>query len=592
MRDSRSQRHLTNKRAVFESPPQHHKQKDSEAAHLPYLWVRAFFFFFIIIIGWSRNNNQGEEKMKSYMRVLSTLFLVYAVSFGRQNHIPVPHQKPHPSDHICWGYAMGMAGNSICDPMTLIPNSNGIDLSYFDQRDWGQVDSILPSDILYWPGTHAAYVQSVSYYDQYGHVITDSIHVQHTATAWNQVYTESLLAAKQRVGVGNPSYFCRRKKISLTVQNDFAGGTVTVDGTQFSSGSVTAAWWYQIPLLASNQDYQSVYRAWQKWGAGTFQNPMYIYAASGDAYTASFTKWCDMTFSNSLPGISGGTISVWDTVRSAQFTVRIPYGTTFHAIAIDQDSSSISYIFSRWTDGSSIPRDRSITPSQHGSYIAQFTTKPFAPAGLEQLASIGQNVHLWWTDNPNASRVTKYHIYRAAPSIPEQKHIVDSVSSGVHSWYDFDVIVKGPRDGPEYVYYVCGVDNQTGTEGYEATVNQFGQPVTAHPGAQLAAEEGSNGVMTEFSVGNYPNPFNPSTTIAFSLVTNSTVKLDIYDVMGRKVRSLVDGNKSAGYYSVVWNGKDESGRQIASGMYLYRFTASPVTGEKAFTQSGKLVLTK
>ncbi len=162
----------------------------------------------------------------------------------------------------------------------------------------------------------------------------------------------------------------------------------------------------------------------------------------------------------------------------------------------------------------------------------------------------------------------------------------------VQSWTDNDIIVKAPKDGPEYMYYVCGIDNQTSNEGYEATVNQFGQEVDVCDGTNLTAEKRVAAEPTVFSIGSYPNPFNPSTTISYSVPENSSVKLDIYDVAGRKVRSLVDESRSAGYHNVVWNGRDENGSQVSSGMYLYRFTATPIGGEKAFTQSGKLVLMK
>ena len=60
--------------------------------------------------------------------------------------------------------------------------------------------------------------------------------------------------------------------------------------------------------------------------------------------------------------------------------------------------------------------------------------------------------------------------------------------------------------------------------------------------------------------------------------------------MGRKVRSLVDATKSAGYFIVVWNGRDETGRDVSSGTYFYRFNATPENGEKPFKHSGKLML--
>jgi DNA-binding transcriptional regulator YhcF (GntR family) len=73
----------------------------------------------------------------------------------------------------------------------------------------------------------------------------------------------------------------------------------------------------------------------------------------------------------------------------------------------------------------------------------------------------------------------------------------------------------------------------------------------------------------------YPNPFNPQTEIAYSLPEDSYVKLTIYNVQGQKVTTLVDGYQSAGTRNVVWDGRDESGEGVASGVYLYRIEAGP-----------------
>ncbi|MCD4691697.1 MAG: lamin tail domain-containing protein, partial [Calditrichales bacterium] len=69
---------------------------------------------------------------------------------------------------------------------------------------------------------------------------------------------------------------------------------------------------------------------------------------------------------------------------------------------------------------------------------------------------------------------------------------------------------------------------------------------------------------------NYPNPFNPQTTISYQLPVNGDIALKIYDMLGREVRTLVNENKTAGYHSVVWNGIDNSGRQVSSGVYFYQ----------------------
>jgi hypothetical protein len=72
---------------------------------------------------------------------------------------------------------------------------------------------------------------------------------------------------------------------------------------------------------------------------------------------------------------------------------------------------------------------------------------------------------------------------------------------------------------------------------------------------------------------NYPNPFNQSTKIGFVLAKSGFVSLDIYDILGRKVRNLVSGNSSSGYASVLWNGKNDSGKDVASGIYFYQVKA-------------------
>jgi hypothetical protein len=74
-----------------------------------------------------------------------------------------------------------------------------------------------------------------------------------------------------------------------------------------------------------------------------------------------------------------------------------------------------------------------------------------------------------------------------------------------------------------------------------------------------------------------PNPFNPRTTISFSVATTTDVELKVYDVRGRFVKTLVSGTRSAGEYDEVWNGTDKSGRQVASGVYYAKFEAGSVS---------------
>ena len=77
----------------------------------------------------------------------------------------------------------------------------------------------------------------------------------------------------------------------------------------------------------------------------------------------------------------------------------------------------------------------------------------------------------------------------------------------------------------------------------------------------------------DFSLANYPNPFNPETVISFELPATSEVILEIYDISGRKVRTLIDGQRATGYGQRVWDGRNDAGEQVASGLYLYRLSS-------------------
>jgi len=85
---------------------------------------------------------------------------------------------------------------------------------------------------------------------------------------------------------------------------------------------------------------------------------------------------------------------------------------------------------------------------------------------------------------------------------------------------------------------------------------------------------------------NYPNPFNPSTTIKFAVPRTGPVNLDVYDLAGRHVRTLISGELAANEYTVIWDGRSDNGRQVSSGSYYYRLTAN------GFDQTQKMMLIK
>jgi hypothetical protein len=85
---------------------------------------------------------------------------------------------------------------------------------------------------------------------------------------------------------------------------------------------------------------------------------------------------------------------------------------------------------------------------------------------------------------------------------------------------------------------------------------------------------------------NYPNPFNPVTTLHYDLSENSDVKITIYDMLGRKVKTLINKTQDAGSKSVIWNATNDYGKPVSAGIYLYQIQAG------GHLQTKKMVLLK
>ena len=85
---------------------------------------------------------------------------------------------------------------------------------------------------------------------------------------------------------------------------------------------------------------------------------------------------------------------------------------------------------------------------------------------------------------------------------------------------------------------------------------------------------------------NYPNPFNPITTLRYDLPENSFVNITIYDMLGRKVKTLINETQDAGYRSIIWDATDNNGEPVSAGIYLYQIQADE------YFQTKKMVLLK
>ena len=101
------------------------------------------------------------------------------------------------------------------------------------------------------------------------------------------------------------------------------------------------------------------------------------------------------------------------------------------------------------------------------------------------------------------------------------------------------------------------------------------------------AVEATPGTPVDYALGqNYPNPFNPTTSINFAMPKDGHVLLQVYDVTGALVKTLVDQNMRAGNMQVAWDGTNLTGNKVASGVYLYRMASDN------FVTAKKMILMK
>jgi len=134
-------------------------------------------------------------------------------------------------------------------------------------------------------------------------------------------------------------------------------------------------------------------------------------------------------------------------------------------------------------------------------------------------------------------------------------------------------------------YATVGIENHLQNDGVLYTYANI-YPATASPlTAGLAIKFTTNApdnyvsndeqIITPISLKlhqNYPNPFNPTTTIAFDLPSEGNVRLDIFNIKGQKVKTLTNSHFTSGFHQAVWNGLDDQGKQVSSGIYFYKLT--------------------
>ncbi len=172
-------------------------------------------------------------------------------------------------------------------------------------------------------------------------------------------------------------------------------------------------------------------------------------------------------------------------------------------------------------------------------------------------------------DNENIRSLQSYTVYRLTTAQENDQSSWTQLATGITELTYTDEAFSG-LDDDNYKYAVVAV--------YSNNVNS--EPVLSN--VLTVVDNGNQGNIPVFTKlnKNYPNPFNPETTISYSVKKSGPVSIDIFNILGQKTKTLVNSVKNPGNYKVVWSGYDDHHKKVSSGIYFYRMRCGNYTSTK------------
>jgi len=214
------------------------------------------------------------------------------------------------------------------------------------------------------------------------------------------------------------------------------------------------------------------------------------------------------------------------------------------------------------SDGNNEADFRVIANMDEGLFVSAvasgFSSDNIAPDAPDDLGGqiVEGSAELQWSAS-TANDLAYYNVYRG-----ETEDFVHNDDSFIGESETSDYVDAAMVTGDNY-YIVTAVDVHDNESDASPAVSLTSMSV-----------DGGEGVPDVFALHqNYPNPFNPITNIRFDVPENSMVSMAIYDLLGHKVRTLINYEMNAGFHSIQWNGTNDHGNPLASGMYIYRINA-------------------
>jgi len=370
-----------------------------------------------------------------------------------------------------------------------------------------------------------------------------------TTTELAAAYNYIFVANDGSYGVHNFKYAEKLLSSSIEQLQLAAGaGTVTqVTDIPSDNGKQVQVVWSQFPAEIQGTARVTSYSVWR-------QDPLLPGSTVSYKAVNSFTE----LIKSGKAGVQvtmGG--SVWTFVSTVPATNQATYAVIAPTL-FDSTKTSGMYYTKFFVSG--LATDGTVYKTLADSGYSLNNLVPFAPAGLVVTVGNGSATLTWNPPTPRDNDIDHYVVFRGTTAAfdPTGTTPLAKVTS-------FQYVDNNVPTGSVYYYKIAAVDNGGNVSPYAV-------------GGTTGVEATGSNAPKEFALAqNYPNPFNPTTQIQFALPKESHVKIVVYNVAGSEIATLVNSTMGTGSYTLTWNGTNDAGEHVSSGVYLYRIQAGEYT---------------
>jgi len=411
------------------------------------------------------------------------------------------------------------------------------------------------------------------------------------------------------IGSGHPSLVCTslgqdeqkwtlelyNPRINFRVGNVFGnesrGGRILIDGTEsiipsdpgfVQIDSNRASSFPHTVVAVGRQSAGGFLQEFDSWNGDNSRRSLTIEIDTfqNARYYAQFRNIYNLRLENDFAGRgNGGFIRIDNMLRSLpNAAFEVVHGNDVSVEAPDQVYELLRYAFLRWSDGGKA-NPYVLRAVSHVNIKAHYiVTGALPPPGVGALNNVGASACVVWSQHSSAD-VTMYRVWRRLKQKTGSLSVAECVATldrSATSWTDSRYLITPGFTDDLVSYGVQSFHAPTSTyseiEFTQVFAKRTSDDLTVAPG------QSPDATPSDYSVSHYPDPVRSSAKIVCGLHLEALVSLEVYDVTGKKMITLVEDRWPAGYHTVVWNGRDERGMPVSAGVYFYRLRARPVSG--------------